>query len=231
MTDQPKPPETTPGTPPPGGDTGGTPPAPSAGKTVAELEAQYKGLQSSYQKMKETSDAKVADATSKLEKALADIEELKQSTTSKDSQMATLVKGADALKLQLETLKSEKSTVEEQYNRSKLVMAEFPELSAFEAQGLLPKGKDEAETKQLLAKFHETLTGKIGEGVKTTMSGATPPGSGKTNLSTPPGTPGDENKEFVWGKLMETAGKDEKAFKEWEAKYDAILAKEAQSKT
>lgn len=217
------PPESTPETTPPG-DTGGTPPAPSGGKTATELEAQYVGLQKSYQKMKETSDAKITDATSKLAEAQAQIEELKQSTTTKDSELTTLTKGADALKQQLETLKGEKSTIEGNLTRAKLVMGEYPELAIWEAQGLLPKGSTEEETKQLLTKFRETMTGQVGAGVKATMSGATPPGSGQTNLGANQNA-GDESEDFIMSKLLETAGKDEKAYREWQAKYDVILAK------
>jgi hypothetical protein len=223
------PPGNTPGdTPPPGdGGTGGTPGVSSGGKTAAQLEAEYKGLQTSYNKMKENSDKSIAEATRKLAEAQAQIEELKQSDTSKTSQLETLTKGADALKQQLETLKAEKGTIEAQLSRNKLVMEKFPGLASLEAQGLLPKGSTDEETLQLLTKFNETLTGMISSGVKGAMAGATPPGSGGTGLNNPPGNPGDETEDFVYGKMLETAGVDQKAYNEWRAKYDAILDKKA----
>ena len=222
--------EPTPGNPPAsaGGGTGGTPPASSGG---TDWEGAYKGLQTTYTKLKENSDKTIVETTRKLSEAQAALEEAKQGHTTKDSQMTTLTKQVTDLNTQLEALKGEKSIIETDYTRSKLIMKEFPELAKWEASGLLPKGKDEAETKELLTKFRDTLGTQLGVDLKNLMAGATPPGSGATGLNNQGGNPGEETEDFIWQKLMETAGKDQKAWVGWQAKWDAIQAKKAQSKT
>jgi len=74
------------------------------------------------------------------------------------------------------------------------------------------------------------MAGQLGVDLKNLMSGATPPGSGKTDLGNTGGNAGEETEDFVWKKLMETVGKDPKAAAEWQIKWDAIQAKKAQTK-
>lgn len=223
------PPETTPETPPDGGNTGGTPPAPSKvdGKTAAEWKASYVGLQQANQRMKDGLETQVSDLTSKLETANAEIETLKSGGTSKDSQLTVLQTQVAKLTEQLETLQNEKKSTETELSRSKLVMADFPELAPWEAQGLLPQGGTEEETREALKKFRETLTGQVGAGVRQTMSGATPPGSGKTSPSTPPPDGSQENADYVWDQMAKYAGRDQAKFQEWQKKWDELQAKKA----
>ena len=188
-----------------------------------DWEVSYKGLQTTYQKLKTQTDKAISDLNLKLQAATAQVEELSQGGTSKDSQLSVLQKQIADLTKQAETLKGEKTTVEAQLSRGKLVMGEFPELAPFEALGQLPQGNSEDETRAALTKFRETLSGVVGADLKKLMSGATPPGSGKTSPSAPPDNGAVETEEFVWGKLVETAGRDNKAFAEWQTKWDAIL--------
>ena len=218
------PPETT---PEPEG-TGGTPPAPSkqsGGKTAQEWEASYKGLQGAYQKLKESTDKSIAELTLKLQEANQRFEETDQGVKSKDTQMSVLQQQIVNLTKQVETLSSEKETVQAQASRGKLVMTEFPELAPWEAQGLLPQAPTEEELRGALSKFRDTLSGQVGAGVKRTMSGATPPGTGKTSPSTSPTPGGDvESEEYVWKMMVDAAGRNEVEFKKWQAKYDEIQA-------
>lgn len=228
MSDNPgNPPDPTPGAPAPAGGTGGAGGAPSGG---TDWEASYKGLQTTYTKLKENSDKTISEATRKLTEAQAALEEAKQGHTTKDSQMATLTKQVTDLGGQLEALKSEKATKEGDLARAKLIMGEFPELAKWEAQGLIAKGKDDEESKAILTKFRETMAGQLGVDLKNLMSGATPPGSGGTGLNNQGGNPGEESEDFVWKKLMETMGREPKEAAVWQAKWDAIQAKKAQPK-
>ena len=213
---------------PAGGATGGTGGAPSGG---TDWEGAYKGLQTTYGKLKENSDKTILEATRKLTEAQAALEEAKQGHTTKDSQMTTLTKQVTDLSTQLDVLKSESATKESNLARAKLIMSEFPELAKWEAQGLIAKGATDEESKQILTKFRETMAGQLGVDLKNLMAGATPPGSGNTGLNNQGGNAGEETEEFIWQRLMETAGKDQKAWAGWQAKWDAIQAKKAQSKT
>lgn len=230
MSDNPgNPPDPTLGTIPPGDATGGGAGASSGGKST-DWEASYKGLQTLHNKYKETSDKAIADATRKLAELQATLEETKLNAGSKDGQMTTLTKQVTDLNTQLEALKSESATKESNLARAKLIMSEFPELAKWEAQGLIAKGKDDEESKAILTKFRETMAGQLGVDLKNLLSGATPPGSGKTDLSGTGGNAAEETEDFVWKKLMETVGKEPKAAAEWQAKWDAIQAKKAQNK-
>jgi hypothetical protein len=221
------PPDPTLGNPPSGGDTSGGAGASSGGKST-DWEASYKGLQTSYNKYKETSDRTIAETTRKLAELQTQFEETKLNAGSKDGQMTTLTKQVTDLTTQLEALKGEKATKEGDLARAKLIMSEFPELAKWEAKGLIAKGKDDEESKAILTQFRETMAGQLGIDLKNLMSGATPPGSGNTGLGNTGGNAGDETEDFIWGKMMETAGKDQKAYVEWQKKWDAIQAKKAQ---
>jgi hypothetical protein len=220
-------PDPTPGAPAPAGGTGGTGGAPSGG---TDWEGSYKGLQTTYNKLKETSDKSILDTTQKLTEAKAALEEAKLGHTTKDSQMAALTKQVTDLNNQMIALQGGKATIEGDLARAKLIMNDFPELAKWEAKGLIAKGKDEAESKQLLTQFRETLAGQLGVDLKNLMSGATPPGSGNTDLGNQGGNAGDESEDFVWKKLMETMGRNPKEAAQWQAKWDAIQAKKAQPK-
>lgn len=211
--------------------TVGTAPAQSisGGKSAVEWEASYKALQGTYQKLKESSDKSVAEMTLKLQDALAKFEEVTQTGVSKDSQMGVLRTQVDKLAEQIKTLTTEKDALVKKTNRTQVILTDYPELAAFEAQGLLPNAEGIDELKKLFGNFRDTLTKTVGADVKKKLAGSTPAGTGGTSPATP--TEITEDEDYVWSQMMEYAGKDQKKFMEWEKKYDAIHAAKAASKS
>ena len=193
------------------------------GKTAEEWKASYNGLQASYQKLKETSDQTIADLQRQLAEAQTDLETSKQGKTSSDSQVETLNSEKTDLLAQIETLQSEKATLEGNLDRSKLVMSDFPELAAFEAQGLLPSGNGEDDLKAKFTSFRETMQSQVGTQVKSTLKGTQPAGSGRSTTSTTKTVEVEEDEDYVWD-MMSQASRDGNRveFNKWQAKYDAI---------
>ncbi len=214
---------------PPEADTGENVQVPSKKSSASDWENSYKGLQGAYQKLKNQSDAAIADLNRKLQDLTAANEELKQGGSSKESQMEVLLAQVSNLKEQITALEAEKTAAHSKLSRSQLVMEEFPELAHWEAQGLLPNGAgdDPEALRQQFDKFRSALTSQVGQGVRRTMQTASPPGSSASSASAADHV--SENEDFVWQKLTETAGRRDKAqeFAEWQKKWDAIQASKA----
>jgi chromosome segregation ATPase len=172
------------------GDPNAAPPEDSQKKGF-DYEAAYKGLQGTYQKMKETSDSTVASLTSQL----ADVQsklaaaELDKSTSVKA--LSDLNAKVDALTQQLTTEKAELSKVSVQRQRAMVVMKEFPDLAPLEAIGGLPVPEgdfNEDGFRAVLQQYQQALGGLIDRQVKMKLSGETPPESTagqKTQSKTP----------------------------------------------
>jgi hypothetical protein len=86
----------------------------------------------------------------------------------------------------------------------------------------LPDADGVEALKGLFGKFRDTMNVKAGNVLKDNLAGSTP-GGRKPDLSN--ANTGDETEDFVYSKMLETAGRDDKAFVTWQQKYDAILAK------
>jgi chromosome segregation ATPase len=197
----------------------------SGSKTAAEWEAAYKGLQAAYQKLKTASDTKITSLETQLATVQTDLEGLKQGITSKDAQLGVLQSQVEKLNQEKTTIEAEKSKVVKGLNRTKLVLSDYPELASFEAQGLLPDAEDEEKLKELFGKFKDTMNARVGSDLKKEIAGTVPTGKAKTSASANTSVSGDgESEEFVYQKMLETAGRDDAAFSQWQAKYDALIA-------
>jgi len=224
------PPETEPAgdTTPAGDGEGGAGKAPgsstSGGKTAAEWETTYKGLQGSYQKLKDESDKIIADQNLKITALTESVETLTQGGTSKDTQAEVLQQQIAKLTEEKVTLSGEKDKADAKIARNTLIMKDYPELAHWEAEGLLPEAEGEDAMKESFDKFRTTLTGSVGTEVKEKLKGATPVGSGATSTTTKEGE-GEESLDYVWDRMVEFAGRDQKQYNEWQVKWDALNAK------
>lgn len=192
------------------------------GKNAAEWAASYKGLQSAYTKLKTSTDTEIGKLKQDAIDLQAKYEEMAQGITGKDAQVGVLNKKIADLEAELAAEKSNASNAQAQVARTKLIMAEYSDLASFEAQGLLPKGANDDETRALLDKFRTAVKSVAGDRARQNLAGATPP--------TPPGggaglTPDGETAEYCWDQMVKYAGHDDAQFRKWQEKYDALSAK------
>lgn len=214
-----------------GGSTSGQSASTFEGKTAEEWAKSYKGLQGAFQKLQNESTAQIGSLTSQLSDAQTQIETLKQGGTTKDDQLTVLQSEVAKSKETITQLQSDKDSADALLKRKNLVMQDFPELAAWEAQGLLPSADSEEALKEQLEKFRGTLAGQVGATVKDTLKGASPSGSGKTDTSNSNTKQVEGTKEHWWNVMVENSGPtgDREKFIDAQAKYDAIEELEAQS--
>ena len=181
-----------------------------------DWQASYKGLQTLYNKLKKSYD----DLEAKYAQTVQSSEEVTLKAGDKDKMLKTLNDELASLKEQVKTLEGEKLKSDTKASRAQLIMAEYPELSEFEADGLLPRADTEEELKTAFAKFRDKLSKQALRVEKEKTKGAPPD---DTDMSDK-GTGTSENEDHVWEQMMKHAGSNPEEFAKWQAKYDEILA-------
>lgn len=211
---------------PDGNQPEGTPPA----ENKTDWEKAYKGLQTTYNKLKETSDNTIADLTGKLEKNTADLTTFKNQASQFEEQAATLQKTIEDINQKLSTEQATSKQAAENLERARLIISEFPELAKWEADGLLPAASTVEEMRDRFTKFQTNLGSQVGQKVQQKMEGATPDdiSTGTSNTSNAPA----ENEQFLIDEMIKVAAKkplDEAKYSELQGKYDALVRKKAQA--
>ena len=179
--------------------------------------AAYKKMQTNYNRLKAQHDELTAAYAKEVEELTATKEGQEQAA----KRAAELEAASQALQKQLEELTGAKSKAEADYQRAKLIMAEFPHLSGFEADGLLPTAGDPEQLRDALQKFSDRLNTQVGQGVKKAVSGSTPDPAPKSNPGNPPNEV-EESADYIWDQLSKSAGRDEKEFQKWQQKWDLL---------
>lgn len=146
----------------------------NSGHQPTDWEASYKGMQREFQKLQAGSARAVADLTTardalqeQITKQDAAIQQLNADIVIRDRKIKDLE----------DVLNSEKSAASKTVTalaRSKLIMKEFPDLSAFEAADTLPSGDNVEELRVKFSAFRNILKQNVGNGVAATMTGASP---------------------------------------------------------
>lgn len=179
-----------------------------------DWEKSYKGLQSSYQKLKAATDTTVAELQRQLGESQSTIETQKLEIASLNEKLASEGQRAEAVTKERDAIKQEAEATKANLTRAKLVMDKYPQLAGFEARGLLPTAESEEALTAVLEEFANVMNAKASSELQQRLSGAVPP--------QPPGTPQDtETEDFLWRKMSETANTPE--FLEWQRKFDALM--------
>lgn len=186
-----------------------------SGTTGKDWQASYKGLQALYNKLKKSHD----ELEAKYAAVVQSSEETNLQVTNRDKQLEVLQTELGNLKTQIQSLEGEKAKTEGRVTRAQLIMAKYPELAEFEADGLLPSADTQEELEQAFQKFREKLL-KQGVKLERQKTAGAPPDTDLSNKSQDI----DEGEDYVWEQMIASAGRDAKEFSKWQAKYDAILA-------
>jgi len=139
-----------------------------------DWEARFKGLQGSYQTLKSKYDS----STDSVLTLQTELETLKQDSTSTQSKLSQIEEQLNAEKMQAEKLATELEGAKKKNDISKKVLADYPELSKFWAEDLIPVADDVDEQVKIFEKFKSNLTSKVDAEIDEKVKGSSPVVSG-----------------------------------------------------
>lgn len=131
-------------------------------KQFKEFEARFKGMQAEYGRL-QGEHKTLAGTYSTLE------EQFKAAVGQRES----LSLEHDKLKGEHAKATDELTSLRAQFERTRLVLSEFPDLAQLEARGLLPTGQGD-DLKKKLAEFRDTLKGMSSQQAAQIVVGGTP---------------------------------------------------------
>ena len=190
--------------------------ADKSGAATKDWQASYKGLQTIYNKLKRNYD----DLEAKYAQSVQSSEEVTLAASGKDKSLKTLNDDLASLREQVKTLEGEKFKSDSKAARAHLIMAKYPELSEFEADGLLPNADTNEELEAAFEKFQAKLQKQALRTEKEKTKGAPPD---DTDMSGK-GAETTETEDYVWDQMMTHSGNNPAEFSKWQAKWDEIQA-------
>lgn len=185
-----------------------TPPGTSQ---AVDWEARYKGLQRTFDRL--TKDFETLKG--KYDQLVGETETVRQDHRKTSDDYTTLKTAFQALETTNKQLEGDLTANRVQVERTKTIMAEFPDLAPFEAQGLLPSAATLDELKTKLESFRKAIGETTGKAALKQLQGFTPPSSANIN---PPAGP---SKESIFAELTRLSGRRSPAE---QARYDELIA-------
>jgi len=174
-----------------------------------DWEKRFKGMQSAYNKLQ----TQHAEQSSEYEKMLGEVEELRATMKNLEGEKKGILEQVNELSTMKETLESQINAHSIQEQRSKLIMENYMDLAAFEAQGLLPPASTVEEMKERFDNFRKAFNTTVDQTMKTRMVGM----SAAPSSNTPPVA---RTAETVYAELTRLAGATLPAER---AQYDALM--------
>lgn len=184
-------------------------PPSTTGTQTEDWERRFKGLQLSYDKLQK----KYEESQTKVLELSAEIEETRASSKTHESERKSRDEKIQTLEAQVAESTKRISTHELERARMRLIMADYPELATFEAQGLLPQAENEEGLKTILENFRTTLVKSVDGNLKDKLKGAQPPLVSATE------TKQRRSAEEIYAKLVQLAGKNDTKSRE---EYNAL---------
>lgn len=170
---------------------------------------RYTGLSTTYQKLQDRFNA----LTAENEELLGAREELTQYQKTAQTELEKVRAELDALGKEKDSLTQQLTAQEAKEQRTQIILADYPDLAAFEARGLLPTADTPEAIKEKLSAFREAL----GASVDTTLQQKVK-GAGASVVGTT--APSPRSKEAIYAELVRLAGSrnaDDRT------KYEALL--------
>lgn len=181
--------------PPPQTTAGSTPPTDEPPKGYV-TEESYKGLQ----RVVTQKDTDLDKAKKSIEDISAELEELKTDSTGLTSDKSNLETKLEEAKTSVDNLQSERDNLSNQVERQTVIMTEYPHLAT--VAEYIPPADDVEGFKENAKAFSEALGGFVDAGVKTKITGATPPTpAGKEDT-----TAQQAEIDALWDTVGKTAG-------------------------
>ncbi|MCJ7761627.1 hypothetical protein MUP59_10900 [Candidatus Bathyarchaeota archaeon] len=184
-----------------------------------DWEARYVGLQKASEKKRTQLETSVSDAQKKLDDAVAQLEELKTSSTDLSKVKDEAEQAKTKLETDLQALRVERDNLTKQIAMKDLVIKEFPDLVPL--IGFLPAADNEEQLRQYAGSFSSALKTYVEKGVKTALEGSSPASTGGTT-TLPTSDEGDRLYDAV-KRVAGVPGK-EKEFREAQVAWETFMA-------
>jgi chromosome segregation ATPase len=173
--------------------------------------ARFQGLQRKFDKTQK----ELTSLQEKYDTILEDAESSKQSERQRQIELDALQKEMETAKAELDKTTGELTAQEANVKRAMVIMADFPELAKFEAEGLLPPAATSEEMTEKFTAFQNALKTTVEAGVQQKVRGTSTGDTGGTTLTTV------RSAEAVYADLVRLGGaRDDES----RAKYNAALA-------
>jgi hypothetical protein len=161
-----------------------------------DWEKRYKGLQKLFEKQQKS----LTDLQSEHATTVEGQEAIRQAQQSAQTELLTTKASLDSLTKEKDTLSTQLTSESAKAKRATLILAEFPDLAAFEASGLLPAANTEEEMREKFTKFREVYSGSVSKTVQDKLKGSSPAPTGPVTTTTA------SSKETVYARLNQLAG-------------------------
>lgn len=178
---------------------------------AVDWEARYKGLQRTYDRLMKDNDA----LKLKYETLLDESETARQEARKTSESSESLKKSIKELEDRKMALEADLANHRAQVDRTKTIMAKYPDLAPFEAQGLLPSAATTEELEQKLENFRKAIHDSVDETALSKLRGYTPPSSANNQ------PPASQSKESVFAELQRLSGR---RTSEQQARYDELIS-------
>src|SRR4030043_437509 len=177
---------------------------------VIDWEGRYKGRQRTFDKLTKDHDT----LKGKYDQQQEETENIRQESFKHQRDIDAFKQASQALETEKGNLTKELESNRAQVERTKTIMAKFPDLAPFEAQGLLPSTATIEELEVKLEAFRKAMGDTVDKSALDKLRGYTPPSSGNTN------PPAAQSKESVYAELTRLSGR---RTPEQQARYDELI--------
>jgi chromosome segregation ATPase len=133
-------------------------------------EDRFKGLQRTFQKTQK----KLEELEEKEGTLLEEVETTKQSERQRQAALDALQAEKDKAQAELDRVNGELATQETKILRSQVIMRDFPDLSEFEVNGLLPQADNEEDMVEKFTKFRSSVQSLVKVSVEKQVTGSSP---------------------------------------------------------
>lgn len=177
---------------------------------------RYTGLNRKYQEDKTTADKQAQKLNDDLTAAQTKMQELENTLNGKSTSETEAREQLNKISGEVTNLQKEIDSLTKGKERTDLIMEKFPDLVAFEAQGLIPDPKEGQELADVLESFQGAMLTAAGSKLKEIFEGATPPAPG--GEADPLASLSDDD---LYVKMMAVAGIEgkEEEYRNYEAQW------------
>jgi chromosome segregation ATPase len=184
-----------------------------------DYEKRFKGLQKLFEKQQK----KVTDLEEERDKLLETRESSTQTEKQKQVELDKAKLDLDLLTREKETLTAKLTTHESKAQRTELILSDFSDLAAFEAQKMLPDAPTIEELRTKLTAFRAAYQASVEKTVQAKIQGAGPAPTAPTI------PPAGRSKEQIYAELSRLAGSrnadDRKKYDELVEEWDKLDTK------
>jgi hypothetical protein len=186
-----------------------------------DWQARYNGLNSAYSKLQKRHE----DLQAKFDQLSEEHETSIQGSKKHDAEKTDLSSKIASLEREKQELSNQLSKQSFKDQRIKLILTDFPDLTTFEADGLLPDADTIENLKPKLESFRTALERRTKNGVQEKLKGLGPTPANRTNI-----TPITHSREFLYARLSQLAGhrtpEQQVEYQQLQAEFDELTKDE-----